>query len=108
MKQIESLENLVNMFRSLPGVGAKTAQRYAYKIINSEKEYAENFSSAILDAKNKIKYCAECGNFTDTQVCSICSTRNPKIICVVNGVYQVLHVTINPLVNRGPNYIRIK
>lgn len=123
MKQIESLENLISMFRTLPGVGAKTAQRYAYKIINSDKEYSEDFSAAILDAKKKIKYCSECGNFTDKQTCSICSTRNPKIICVVkepkdvdamekvknfNGVYHVLHGTINPLENRGPNDIRIK
>lgn len=123
MKQIESLEKLISIFRSLPGVGAKTAQRYAYKVVNSDKKYAEDFSDAILDAKKKIKYCQECGNFTDTQVCSICSNRIAKIICVVkepkdidamekvknfSGVYHVLHGTINPLENRGPNDIRIK
>lgn len=123
MKQIESLEKLIGMFRTLPGVGVKTAQRYAYKIINSDKQYAEEFSTAILTAKKKIKYCEECGNFTDTPICSICSKRNPKIICVVkepkdvdalekvktfNGIYHVLHGTINPLENRGPNDIRIK
>lgn len=123
MKQIESLERLVNMFRTLPGVGAKTAQRYAYKVINSDSEYAENFSSIILEAKKKIKYCAECGNFTDKQCCTICSKRNKKTICVVkepkdvdamekvknfSGVYHVLHGTINPLENRGPDDIRIR
>jgi recombination protein RecR len=123
MNQIEALEKLISMFRTLPGVGAKTAQRYAYKVINSEKDYSEDFSNAILEAKKRIKYCAECGNFTDKQVCSICSSRNSKIICVVkepkdvdamekvknfNGVYHVLHGTINPLENRGPNDIRIK
>ena len=123
MNQIESLENLVSMFRTLPGVGAKTAQRYAYKVITSDKEYSEDFSSAIKQAKEKVKYCSECGNFTDKPICPICSSRNKKIICVVkepkdvdamekvknyNGVYHVLHGTINPLENRGPNDIRIK
>lgn len=123
MKQIESLEKLISMFRTLPGVGAKTAQRYAYKVINSDSEYAADFSSTILEAKKKIKYCAECGNFTDKPLCSICSNRNKKIICVVkepkdvdamekvknfSGVYHVLHGTINPLENRGPDDIRIR
>lgn len=123
MGQIESLERLVGMFRSLPGVGAKTAQRYAYKIITSDKDYAGDFSSAILEAKEKVKYCSECGDFTDRNICPICSVRNSKIICVVkdpkdvvamekvknySGVYHVLHGTISPLENRGPNDIRIK
>ena len=123
MNQIEALEKLVGMFRTLPGVGAKTAQRYAYKIINSEKEYAEDFSNAIINAKEKVGYCKECGDFTDKDICEICSNRSTKTICVVkepkdviamekarsfNGVYHVLHGTINPLENRGPNDIRIK
>ena len=123
MNQIEALEKLVGMFRTLPGVGAKTAQRYAYKIINSEKEYAEDFSDAIINAKEKVGYCKECGDFTDKDICEICSNRSTKTICVVkepkdvvamekarsfNGVYHVLHGTINPLENRGPNDIRIK
>ncbi len=123
MNEIESLEKLVAIFRSLPGVGVKTAQRYAYKVINSDKDYAEEFSNAILEAKQKVKYCEECGNFTDKKICPICSTRSAKIICVVkepkdvnamekvknyNGVYHVLHGTISPLENRGPNDIRIR
>ena len=123
MNEIEALERLVAAFRTLPGVGAKTAQRYAYKVINSDLEYAENFSGAILEAKQKIGYCKECGNFTDEEICPICKTRNPKTICVVkepkdvvameksrafDGVYHVLHGTISPLEGRGPNDIRIK
>ncbi|MGN0748545.1 MAG: recombination mediator RecR [Christensenellales bacterium] len=123
MNQIEALEELVCAFRTLPGVGLKTAQRYAYKVINSEKSYAENFSRVILQAKEKIGFCKECGDFTDKEVCDICSQRNPKTICVVkepkdvvaieksksfSGVYHVLHGTLNPLENRGPNDIRIK
>lgn len=123
MNEIEALERLVAAFRTLPGVGAKTAQRYAYKVINSDLEYAENFSDAILQAKQKVGYCKECGNFTDEEVCQLCKTRNPKTICVVkepkdvvamekarafDGVYHVLHGTISPLEGRGPNDIRIK
>lgn len=123
MNEIEALEKLVAAFRTLPGVGLKTAQRYAYKVINSDLDYAESFSSAILEAKNKVGYCKECGNFTDEEVCMLCKTRNPKTICVVkepkdvvameksrafDGVYHVLHGTISPLEGRGPNDIRIK
>lgn len=123
MNEIEALERLVAAFRTLPGVGAKTAQRYAYKVINSDLEYAEHFSDAIMQAKREVCYCKECGNFTDEEICPICKTRNPKTICVVkepkdvvameksrafDGVYHVLHGTISPLEGRGPNDIRIK
>lgn len=123
MNEIEALERLVAAFRTLPGVGAKTAQRYAYKVINSDLEYAEHFSDAIMQAKREVGYCKECGNFTDEEICPICKTRNPKTICVVkepkdvvameksrafDGVYHVLHGTISPLEGRGPNDIRIK
>lgn len=123
MNEIEALEKLVSAFRTLPGVGAKTAQRYAYKVINSDLEYAENFSNAILEAKKKVGYCKECGNFTDKEICPICLNRSSKVICVVkepkdvvalekarafDGVYHVLHGTINPLEGKGPNDIRIR
>ena len=123
MNKIEVLEKLINFFRTLPGVGAKTAQRYAYKIINSDSSYAKDFANSILEAKQKIGYCKECGDFTDKEICEICAKRSQKIICVVkepkdvvaleksksfSGVYHVLHGTINPLENRGPNDIRIK
>ena len=123
MNNIEALDKLVGVFRSLPGVGIKTAQRYAYKIINSDNQYAEDFAESILKAKKQVKYCKECGNFTDKEICDICLKRKPKIICVVkepkdvfamekvkdfDGVYHVLHGTINPLENIGPNDIKIK
>lgn len=119
----QPLEVLVNKFRSLPGVGLKTAQRYAYSIINGTSEDAKDFANAILDAKEKIHYCTECGNYTDQEICSICEKRNHKIICVVaepkdipvfekvknfDGVYHVLGGTLSPLENRGPNDLRIK
>lgn len=119
----ETIERLIASFRQLPGVGYKTAQRYAYSIISGSKEDALDFSKNIIDAKEKIKYCKECGNYTDQEICNICSTRSTKTICVVKdpqdvlamekiksfgGVYHVLHGTISPLENRGPNDIKIK
>ena len=123
MSKIESMERLISSFCLLPGVGRKTAERYAYAVINMEKENVELFSKALVDAKSSIKFCSVCGNFTDGDVCDICKTRKSNIICVVkepkdvlaiekarvfNGVYHVLHGTINPLENKGPNDIRIK
>lgn len=120
---IESLEKLINSFRSLPGVGYKTAQRYAYSILNSTQQEAKDFADSIIEAKQKIKFCSECGNFSETDVCETCLKKNKQIICVVkepkdvvamgkvknyDGVFHVLHGTISPLENRGPNDIRIK
>lgn len=123
MKQPDSVQKLVNRFSQLPGVGAKTAQRYAYAVIDMSRENAEAFCAAILEVKEKVKYCAVCGNFTDEDVCEICRRRNKKTICVVaspkdvialerasgfDGVYHVLHGTLSPLEGRGPDDIRIK
>ena len=120
---VEPIGTLINRFSRLPGVGAKTAQRFAYKIIEMPTEEAEAFAQAIIDAKNKVRYCSVCGNFTDKDVCDICSTRSSEIICVVkepkdviafekadkfDGTYHVLHGTINPMEGIGPNDIRIK
>ena len=117
---IESLEKLINSFRSLPGVGYKTAQRYAYSILNGSKDDAKNFAENIIVAKEKIKFCVECGNFSEEEICKkrdkevICVVKEPKDVVAMekvknfNGVFHVLHGTISPLENRGPNDIRIK
>ncbi len=120
---IEPIGKLINEFTKLPGVGAKTAQRYAYKVINMSEEEAAEFAESILNAKKKVRYCKICGNFTDKDVCDICSVRDSSVICVVkepkdvlamekahefNGVYHVLHGTISPMDGIGPNDIRIK
>lgn len=120
---IEPIGRLINQFTKLPGVGKKTAQRYAYKIINMSAEEAADFAAAITDAKRKVKYCKICGNFTENDVCDICRTRDKSTICVVKepkdvialeklheykGVYHVLHGVINPMEGVGPNDIRIK
>jgi len=119
----DTIEKLIEQFRTLPGVGYKTAQRYAFSIIEGKEERAKRFSEAILEAKSKIGFCKVCGNFTDREVCPICTHRNRKIICVVKdpkdvlamekvksyqGVYHVLFGTISPLEHRGPNDIKIK
>ena len=120
---IEPIGALINAFSKLPGVGAKTAQRYAYRVINMSDEEAAAFADAILTAKKKVHYCKVCGNYTDQDVCEICKTRDSSVICVVKepkdvvalekvrdykGVYHVLHGTISPMDGIGPNDIRIK
>ena len=120
---IEPIGRLVNQLSKLPGVGAKTAQRYAYKIIEMSDLEAEEFAQAILRVKREVKYCKVCGNFSETEICPICQNRKPEIICVVKepkdvvaieksgrfeGVYHVLHGTINPMEGIGPNDIAIK
>lgn len=117
------IEKLIESFRTLPGVGYKTAQRYAFSIIEGSRDRAERFSKSLIEAKDKVGFCKVCGNFTDTQVCPICQHRNRKIICVVkdpkdimamekvktyDGVYHVLFGTISPLEHRGPDDIKIK
>ena len=120
---IESIGKLVNEFSKLPGVGKKTAQRYAYKIIDMSESEAKEFADAILGVKRKVRYCSICGNFTEQDVCGVCKTRDKSIICVVKeprdvaaieklhefkGVYHVLHGTIDPMAGVGPNDIRIR
>ena len=121
--EIDVIEKLIEQFRTLPGVGYKTAQRYAFSIIEGKKERAQRFADSIKEVKEKVGFCKVCGNFTDKETCSICTNRNKKIICVVkepkdilamekvksyNGVYHVLFGTISPLEHRGPNDIKIK
>ena len=120
---IEPIGRLINEFSKLPGVGKKTAQRYAYKIIDMPEKEAREFAEAILGVKKKVKYCRVCGNFTEEETCAICRDRDRSSICVVKepkdvaaieklrefkGVYHVLHGVIDPLAGVGPNDIRIK
>ena len=120
---IEPIGRLINEFSKLPGVGKKTAQRYAYKIIGMSDEEARVFAQSVLDCKRKVKYCKVCGNFTEEEVCDICKRRDKSVVCVVKepkdvvaleklhefkGVYHVLHGVISPMDGIGPNEIRIK
>ncbi len=119
------LVKLIEEFAKLPGVGRKTAQRFAFHILNLPEEKARDFSQAILDARTKIKKCPVCGNLTDGELCPICSAkgREAGLICVVedprdvlafertkeyNGVYHVLHGLISPMDGVGPEQINVK
>ncbi len=120
---IEPIGRLINEFSKLPGVGAKTAQRFAYKIVNMPIDEAKNFADAIMNVKENVHYCKICGNFSEDDTCEVCKNRKADVICVVkepkdvvaieklnefNGVYHVLHGTISPLDGIGPNDINIK
>lgn len=120
---IEPIGRLINEFSKLPGVGKKTAQRYAYKVIGMTDAEARAFAESIVYCKQKVRYCKVCGNFTEEDVCDICKRRQNNIICVVKepkdviameklhefkGVYHVLHGVISPMDGVGPNDIRIK
>ena len=120
---IEPIGRLINEFSKLPGVGAKTAQRFAYKVVNMNENEAKSFAEAILNVKKNVRYCTICGNFSEEDVCDICKNRDTDTICVVkepkdviaieklneyHGVYHVLHGTISPLDGIGPNDINIK
>lgn len=120
---IEPIGRLMNEFSKLPGVGMKTAQRYAYKVIAMPESEARAFAEAIINVKRKVRFCKICGNFTEDDVCVICRTRDKSTICVVKepkdvialeklheyrGVYHVLHGVIDPMNGVTPNDIRIK
>ena len=119
------ISKLIQELSTLPGIGTKSAQRLAFHILNMPKEQVEELSSAILDAKQNVRYCKECFTLTDEEICPICSdtSRDHKTIMVVentrdlvayektgkyNGVYHVLHGAISPMLGIGPNDIRLK
>ena len=111
---MKSLDNIINEFSKLPGIGRKSAARIAFYILDMENEELERFSSILKEAKQKIKKCKICGNLTEVDTCEICSDeeRDRKIICIVkdprdiiafeksktfNGLYHVLGGIIDPL-----------
>lgn len=115
-------EKLINSFTKLPSVGMRSAERYAYSIINMKTEDAENLAKNIMAVKNNIKLCKICGNFTTEDVCDICKNRKSDIICVVkepkdiinfekiknfNAKFHVLHGTLSPMKNITPNDLNI-
>ena len=120
-----ALENLVDKFAALPGIGRKTAQRLAFFVISLPDSEAASFAEAILDAKQNVRSCGICLNLTDADTCVVCRNerRDASLICVVadpkgvlaiershefNGRYHVLHGVISPMNNVGPDDIRIK
>ena len=123
MKEIRSIATLAGRFSKLPGVGKKTALRYAYAVIDMTENEVDEFCAALRDVKSSVRLCERCGNFTEENVCSICSSRKSDKICVVaypkdvtaienagvfDGVYHVLHGTLSPMDNRTPDDLNIK
>ena len=121
----KALDDLVNALSRLPGIGRKTALRLAFHILKSERSEADELAGSIKRVKDQIKLCKRCFNFSEKELCDICSdpNRNSKIICIVedpqnihliektneyNGLYHVLGGIISPLDGIGPEDLRIK
>ncbi|MDO5381501.1 MAG: recombination mediator RecR [Eubacteriales bacterium] len=119
------INKLIEELSRLPGVGAKSAQRLAFHIINMPRIEVEGIANAMLDAKDNVRYCKECFTLTDEEICPICrdQKRNHKVIMVVeqtrdmaayektgkyDGVYHVLHGAISPMLGIGPGDIKLK
>ena len=122
---VACLAKLIDNFNKIPGIGKKTAKRMAYSILKMPNNQVSEFANSIIKAKQTIRYCKICCNFTDKEVCSICSdnNRDKSIICVVEDpkdvetfekskeysfTYHVLHGTISPLNGIGPDQLCIK
>jgi recombination protein RecR len=120
-----SLQELVDQFKKLPGVGAKSAQRLAFHILRTPREDTDRLCQAIHDVKDRVTYCTTCNNITDTDPCLMCGDdrRDHRVICVVEepqnvnvvdrsggfkGVYHVLMGAISPLQGIGPDDLKIK
>ncbi len=121
----KQISNLIGELSSLPGIGAKSAQRVAFHILKMPLDRAKSLSDAIVDARENVRFCKECFTLTDKDVCPICQStkRNKKLIMVVEdtrdlvayekvgkyeGVYHVLGGTMNPMQGIGPDDIKIK
>jgi recombination protein RecR len=121
----ESLQHLVDQFKKLPGIGAKSAQRLAFHVLKTPREDAEQLCEAIRDVKDRITYCSTCNNITDTDPCVFCadSARDHRLICVVEepqnvnvvektggfrGTYHVLLGALSPLHGVGPDDLKVK
>lgn len=124
MKYPKTLNELIECFKKLPGIGEKTAERYALSALDLDEEITDLFSESLKNLKKNIKRCTICNNFAEGDLCEICKIqdRNKKIICVVespknvvlfeklgvyNGVYHVLDGLISPLDGINPEDIKI-
>ena len=120
----EPMARLIEELKKLPGVGGKTAQRFAFHILRASDEDAELLAEAIREVKASLRLCSICNNITDVDPCTYCTsaTRNQRLVCVVeeptniaaiekprhyNGVYHVLHGALSPLHGIGPEQLRI-
>jgi recombination protein RecR len=120
----EPMARLIDELRKLPGVGTKSAQRYAFHILRSSDQDAAALSEAIVALRQHLRLCSLCNNITDIDPCAYCSnpTRNSRQICLVeeptniaaiektrsyNGMYHVLHGTLSPVNGITPEQLRL-
>lgn len=118
------LEQLVEAFRRLPGVGKRSAERMAIHMLSADEAEAKQLAQAVLDARTRIVQCSVCRNLSESEICSVCANeaRNQKLICVVEqptgamaiekggtytGTYHVLHGVLNPLDGIGPDELHL-
>jgi recombination protein RecR len=121
----DSLQTLIDQFKRLPGIGAKSAQRLAFHVLKTPREDAERLCDAIRDVKDHVTYCTSCNNITDVDPCAFCAAdgRDRRVICVVEepqnvhaiektggfrGLYHVLLGALSPLQGVGPDDLKIK
>ena len=121
----ESVKKLIGEFEKLPGIGHKSAVRLAFYILESDESAAKNMADALIEAKQKVKFCTKCFNLAESELCEICANnkRDESVICVVEnvkdvaamekthefkGLYHVLHGAISPMNNISANDIKIK
>lgn len=114
----KAFDDLVQCFKRLPGVGAKSAQRMAYQILNTDEKFVHEFATSLINFKKNIKYCQSCGHLCDDQYCEICQNpnRDQSVICIVEkpqdvyamenldaykGLYHVIHGTMSILEGRS-------
>jgi recombination protein RecR len=122
---VDSIEKLIEEFSKFPGIGKKTAQRMAFFVLKQRREEAESLAQAVLDVKERVRYCSVCFNITEDDPCSICKDekRDRSIICVVEeandvaalektnqfrGLYHVLGGVLSPLDGVGPDDLKVK
>ena len=121
----DPLIRLIEELQRLPGIGPKGAQRLAFHLLRTPREYTDRLIEALRDVKERVTYCSVCHNITDTDPCAFCTntSRNQRLICVVEepqnvtvvertrefrGVYHVLMGTLSPLQGIGPDDLKIK
>lgn len=119
------INKLIEELAALPGIGSKSAQRLAFHLINMPKDKVNRLANTMIEAKENVRYCAECFTLTDREICPVCANanRNHKLIMVVEntrdlaayektgrfeGVYHVLHGAISPMLGIGPGDIKLK
>lgn len=123
--QSTAFDALVNALRRLPGVGPRTAQRYAYHLLQHDRDAAESIASALIAATVRVRHCTRCNTFTEHEVCEVCASphRDPALLCVVEtpadlltveqtlafgGLYFVLMGRLSPLDGIGPAEIHFE